>query len=118
MDRENYNYIYQEIISKYKETIKDLKGDDKKYYNEQYKNCNKELDEERHKYLDVLIKEEIPKIENKYDKLYKLEEIYHNSNEEFDRKKFIGWMPIFGKLTYKQYWEKVKNDYLKELNKK
>ena len=118
MDRENYNYIYQEIISKYKETIKDLKGDDKKYYNGQYENCNKELDEERHKYLEILIKEEIPKIENKYDKLYKLEEIYHNSNEEFDRKKFIGWMPIFGKLTYKQYWEKVKNDYLKELNKK
>ncbi len=118
MDRENYNYIYQEIISKYKEAIKDLKGDDKKYYNEQYENCNKELDEERHKYLEILIKEEIPKIENKYDKLYKLEEIYHNSNEEFDRKKFIGWMPIFGKLTYKQYWEKVKNDYLKELNKK
>ena len=45
-------------------------------------------------------------------------EVYHKSDREFDRKKLIGWIPIFGKLSYKQYWEEVRKEYAKELDKK
>ena len=75
----------------------------------------KNIDIKRDEYLTKLI-----------DKIYnmspneariKLNEVYHNSNREKDRKNVIGWVPIIGKISYKSYWDDVREKYLKELNK-
>ena len=68
-----------------------------------------ELDINRHKYLENQMKK-IEKIKSvtQIDKM--INEIYHNSTRGFEK----GF--IFDK-SYKNYWEDIKKDYLKNLKK-
>ena len=62
--------------------------------------------------------EKIKGLDNRKAKSILREEVYHKSDRELSRNKWIGWIPFVGKTSYKQYWEKVRNDYLKKLDKK
>ena len=118
MNRDNYEYINNNIIPKCEETIKKLKNkEDKKYYDAKVEVIKYELDTNRHKYLDGLMNY-IKNLDNEIEAKLKILDVYHYSDREVDRKKLIGWMPIFGKLSYKQYWEEVRKEYTKELDKK
>lgn len=118
MNRDNYEYINNNVIPKCEEVIKKLKNkEDKKYYEAQVEIIKYELDINRHKYLDGLMND-IKNSDNEIEARLKILDIYHYSDREFDRKKLTGWIPIFGKLSYKQYWEEVRKEYTKELDKK
>jgi tetratricopeptide (TPR) repeat protein len=111
MNNQNYDYIYKEIISKYDNTIKKLKKkkEEQKYINSLMEAAKYELDINRHKYLENQMKK-IEKIKSvtQIDKM--INEIYHNSTRGFEK----GF--IFDK-SYKNYWEDIKKDYLKNLKK-
>lgn len=91
--------------------------EDKKYYDAQVEVIKYELDTNRHKYLDGLMNY-IKNLDNEIEAKLKILDVYHYSDREIDRKKWTGWIPIFGKLSYKQYWEEVRKEYTKELDKK
>ncbi len=123
INKENYEYIYKNILPRYEETVKKLKHykEAKKGYDVEIEVLTEELDDKRHEYLLSLMNRikgfgntvEAKSILNK--------EVYHKSDRELSSNKWISWIPLvgnLGKTSYKQYWEKVKNDYLKELNKK
>lgn len=120
LKKENYEYIYKNILPRYEETVKKLKHykEAKKDYDVKIEVLEKELDDKRHEYLLSLMNR-IKGFGNTVEaKLILNTEVYHKSDRELSRNKWIGWIPFVGKTSYKQYWEKVKNDYLKELDKK
>lgn len=118
MNRDNYKYINNNVIPKCEEVIKKLKNkEDKKYYEAQVEIIKYELDINRHKYLDGLMND-IKNSDNEIEARLKMLDIYHYSDREFDRKKTNGLDTFCWKTSYKQYWEKVRNDYLKKLDKK
>lgn len=120
LKKENYEYIYKNILPRYEETVKKLKHykEAKKDYDVEIEVLEKELDDKRHEYLLSLMNR-IKGFGNTVEaKLILNTEVYHKSDRELSRNKWIGWIPFVGKTSYKQYWEKVKNDYLKELDKK
>lgn len=122
INKENYEYIYKKILPRYEVTIEKLKHykEIKKGYDGRIEDLKKELDDERHEYLNRLM-EEIKGFDNRKAKSILREEVYHKSDRELSSNKWISWIPLvgnLGKTSYKQYWEKVKNDYLKELDKK
>lgn len=120
MNKENYELIYKSILPRYKETVEKLKyyKEAKKDYDNTIQTFEEQVDNKRHEYLLVLI-DRIKGLGNTIEaKLNLKKEVYHYSNREFDRKKLTGWIPFVGKTSYKQYWEKVRNDYLKKLDKK
>ena len=110
MDKKNYDSINEKITAynKLDVSYKKIDSFDIKLYIEN-------IDIKRDQYLTKLIGQ----ISNMSpDKArVKLNEVYHNSNVEKDRKNVIGWVPIIGKISYKNYWENVRKEYLKELNK-
>ncbi|PTY40844.1 hypothetical protein [Brachyspira hampsonii] len=110
MNKKNYDSIIEKInaYNKLDNNYQKIDGFDIDFY-------TKNIDIKRDEYLTKLI-----------DKIYnmspneariKLNEVYHNSNREKDRKNVIGWVPIIGKISYKSYWDDVREKYLKELNK-
>ena len=111
MNNQNYDYIYEKIISKYNDTIKKLKKnkEEQKYLDSLMEAAKYELDINRHKYLENQMKK-IEKIKSvtQIDKM--INEIYHNSTRGYEK----GF--IFDK-SYKSYWEDIKKDYLKNLKK-
>ena len=120
MNKENYELIYKSILPRYKETVEKLKyyKETKKDYDNTIQTFEEQVDNKRHEYLLVLM-DRIKGLGNTIEaKLNLKKEVYHYSNREFDRKKLTGWIPFVGKTSYKQYWEKVRNDYLKKLDKK
>lgn len=122
INKKNYEYIYKNILPHYEETVKKLKHykEARKGYDGRIEDLKKELDDERHEYLNRLM-EEIKGFDNRKAKSILREEVYHKSDRELSSNKWISWIPLvgnLGKISYKQYWEKVKNDYLKELDKK
>lgn len=120
LKKENYEYIYKNILPRYKETVEKLKyyKEAKKDYDVEIEVLEKELDDKRHEYLLSLMNR-IKGFGNTVEaKLILNTEVYHKSDRELSRNKWIGWIPFVGKTSYKQYWEKVKNDYLKKLDKK
>lgn len=120
INKENYEHIYKSILPRYKETVEKLKyyKEYKKDYDVEIEVLEKELDDKRHEYLLSLMNR-IKGFGNTVEaKLILNTEVYHKSDRELSRNKWIGWIPFVGKTFYKQYWEKVKNDYLKELDKK
>lgn len=127
INKENYEHIYKSILPRYKETVEKLKyyKEAKKDYDNTIQTFEEEVDKKRHEYLLGLMNR-IERLGNTVEaKLilntevyHKSDEVYHKSDRELSRNKWIGWIPFVGKTSYKQYWEKVKNDYLKELDKK
>ena len=120
LKKENYEYIYKNILPRYEETVKKLKHykEAKKDYDVEIEVLEKELDDKRHEYLLSLMNR-IKGFGNTVEaKLILNTEVYHKSDRELSRNKWIGWIPFVGKTSYKQYWEKVRNDYLKKLDKK
>lgn len=120
LKKENYEYIYKNILPRYEETVKKLKHykEAKKDYDVEIEVLEKELDDKRHEYLLSLMNRIKGFGDTVEAKLILNTEVYHKSDRELSRNKWIGWIPFVGKTSYKQYWEKVKNDYLKELDKK
>lgn len=120
INKENYEYIYENILTRYEVTIEKLKHykEARKGYDVEIEVLAEELDDRRHEYLLSLMNR-IKGFGNTVEaKLILTKEVYHKSDRELSRNKWIGWIPFVGKTSYKQYWEKVKNDYLKELDKK
>lgn len=123
INKENYEYIYKNILPRYEETVKKLKHykEAKKGYDVEIEVLEKELDDRRHEYLLSLMNR-IKGFGNTVEaKIILNTEVYHKSDRELSSNKWISWIPLvgnLGKTSYKQYWEKVKNDYLKELDKK
>ena len=120
INKENYEYIYKNILTRYEVTIEKLKHY-KEGYDVEIEVLEKELDDKRHEYLLSLMNR-IKGFGNTVEaKLILTKEVYHKSDRELSSNKWISWIPLvgnLGKTSYKQYWEKVKNDYLKELDKK
>lgn len=120
MNKENYELIYKSILPRYKETVEKLKyyKEAKKDYDNTIQTFEEQVDKKRHEYLLGLMNR-IERLGNTVEaKLNLKKEVYHYSNRKFDRKKLTDWIPFVGKISYKQYWEKVRNDYLKKLDKK
>ncbi|WP_302272850.1 hypothetical protein [Brachyspira aalborgi] len=120
LKKENYEYIYKNILPRYEETVKKLKHykEAKKDYDVEIEVLEKELDDKRHEYLLSLMNR-IKGFGNTVEaKLILNTEVYHKSDRELSRNKWIGWIPFVGKTSYKQYWEKVKKEYEKALKKK
>lgn len=111
MNKENYDFINNQIISVYDKISKNIKDIENRYNIDSYKNT---LDKNRDDYLKKLMGE-ISNTSNPDEARKKLYNVYHNSTEDKDGagKKFF----VFNK-SYKDYWEDVKKEYLKELNKK
>ncbi|TXJ38753.1 hypothetical protein EPJ66_09015 [Brachyspira aalborgi] len=110
MDKVSYDFINNQIISVYNKIPKDIKN---RYKTDDYEN---ELDKSRDKYLKKLI-DEISNISNPSDAIKKLDDVYHNSkNPKKDvEKSFLIFFTT--NPTYKEYWEKVKKEYEKALQK-
>lgn len=115
MNQENYDFINKEILAVYDKLDKDYK----KSYDDNVESYKQNIDIYRDEYLTMLMGQ----ISNMSpDKArVKLNEVYHNSNGEKDIRKIWGrdipsWIP-FSKISYKDYWEKLKNEYSKEINK-
>ena len=123
MNKENYDFINKEILAVYD-------GLDKKYkesYKDDIGSYKQRIDISRDEYLTMLMGQ-ISNMSPNEAKL-KLNEVYHNSDGEKSRKTFgignidtgiqIPNLKIVdpGKESYKNYWEKLKNEYLKEINK-
>lgn len=111
MNQENYDFINKEILAVYDKL-------DKKYkesYRANVESYKQNIDINRDEYLTKLMGQISNMSPN--EARVKLNEVYHNSNVEKDRKNVIGWVPIIGKISYKNYWENVRKEYLKELNK-
>lgn len=111
MNKENYDFINNQIISVYDKISKNIKDIENRYNIDSYKNT---LDKNRDDYLKQLMGE-ISNTSNPDEARKKLNNVYHNSTEDKDGagKKFF----VFNK-SYKDYWKDVKEEYSKKLNKK
>lgn len=111
MNKENYDFINNQIIFVYDKISKNIKDIENRYNIDSYKNT---LDKNRDDYLKKLMGE-ISNTSNPDEARKKLNNVYHNSTEDKDGagKKFF----VFNK-SYKDYWEDVKKEYSKKLNKK
>lgn len=115
MNQENYDFINKEILAVYDKLDKDYK----KSYDDNVESYKQNIDIYRDEYLTMLMGQISNMSPN--EARVKLNEVYHNSNGEKDVRKIWGrdipfWIP-FSKISYKDYWEKLKNEYLKEINK-
>ena len=111
MNKENYDFINNQIISVYDKISKNIKDIENRYNIDSYKNT---LDKNRDDYLKQLMGE-ISNTSNPDEARKKLNNVYHNSTEDKDGagKNFF----VFNK-SYKDYWKDVKEEYSKKLNKK
>lgn len=118
MNQENYDFINKEILAVYDKL-------DKKYkesYRANVESYKQNIDINRDEYLTKLMGQISNMSPN--EARVKLNEVYHNSNREKERKKIPlidkEAPDIFGSLgkeSYKSYWDDVREKYLKELNK-
>lgn len=85
----------------------------KKYYDARIDACQIRLDNARHNYLHELTYK-INKMTNIKNIDINIKKIYHYSVNKMDKD---GYIPFFGKVTYKNYWNGIRNDYLKKLTR-
>lgn len=113
MNKDNYDFINSQIISVYDK----IPDENKKQYDENVKKYKNTLDIKRDDYLKKLMGE-ISNISNPSDAKIRLNnEVYHNSTA--NKKDVENQFLIFKtNPKYKDYWEDVKKEYLKKLNKK
>ncbi|MEI0749577.1 hypothetical protein [Brachyspira pulli] len=111
MNQENYDFINKEILAVYDKLDKDYT----KSYADNIDSYKQNIDISRDEYLTMLMGQISNMSPN--DARVKLNEVYHNSNREKAKRDYIGFIPGFGTISYKGYWENVRKEYLKELNK-
>lgn len=107
MDNDNYNYIYNEILSTYEDAVSLLKKSEQKNYDKRIEPALNQLDAKRHQFLE----EQWSGLNgmNKSMASSYLSGIYHNSDRTYSTKfKVIN-------TSYKTYWNNRKKEYLDNL---
>lgn len=107
MDNDNYNYIYNEILSTYEDVVSLLKKKEQKNYDKRIEPSLNQLDAKRHQFLE----EQWSGLNgmNKSRASSYLSGIYHNSDRTYSTKfKVIN-------TSYKTYWNNRKKEYLDNL---
>lgn len=110
MDKENYDFVYNQIIPTYENTIVKLDKNQQKGFDEIMKPLLEQLDLSRHKYLETLSKEINTMKDNGEYINDKLSDIYHNSAKKYETKLLVM------STSYKDYWDDQKKRLLKTNN--
>lgn len=107
MDNDNYNYIYNVILSTYEDAVSLLKKSEQKNYDKRIEPSLNQLDTKRHQFLE----EQWSGLNgmNKSSASSYLSGIYHYSDRTYSTKfKVIN-------TSYKSYWNNRKKEYLDNL---
>ena len=107
MDNDNYNYIYNEILSTYEDAVSLLKKKEQKNYDKRIEPALNQLDAKRHQFLE----EQWSGLNgmNKSRASSYISGIYHNSDRTYSTKLKVV------KTSYKTYWNDRKKEYLDNL---
>lgn len=107
MNRKNYNYIYNQIIPLYENTVSKLDRNEQKEFDRIMISLLEQLDISRHRYLEELMGQIKTMDKNNAKIKEMLTDIYHNSDRKYRTKAFVLV------TSYKGYWEKQKKDFFK-----